>query len=77
MKTVVDGGAHVGWATLYQPNICAECWADKALAQPTRWPFWTVLLLQITSQKLSSTHHLAYRFVDQILAAVQISENLD
>jgi len=38
MKTVINGGAYVGWATLDQPNICAECWADKALAQPMRWP---------------------------------------
>jgi len=32
MKTVINSGAHVGWAALYQPNICAECSADKALA---------------------------------------------
>jgi len=34
----------VGWLmcnlALYQPNIFAECWADKALAKPTNPAFF-------------------------------------
>ena len=25
----------VGWANALSAQLCAECWADKALAQPT------------------------------------------
>jgi len=37
MKTVIDGGDHIGWANALSAQHLRRMLADKALAQPTRW----------------------------------------
>jgi len=61
---------------LYQPNICAECWADKALAQPTRWSAFKNAVLHAIALHYNLSYGLNFVENDIAIGAiVRVSPN--